>query len=246
MRPRQGPSVRHRVEDGVKKHRGLTAASSLRVSRHVTLRKAPSSSSATQQSKSRTARTSRAAGAYLRTQCIRWVSVRVVSGVWPRLCAPERKCQATVKVKRVAARTLLGTGACAHYSAGVCVRIRTRNACAFATARHTVAARKKMLHIDLCESERTASCGQHVCAGTVLVTACSARIYPAHLREINAGACACVSMSALCTCARVKGGWLAPIAMFRDADRVLPVLATVCLPRALILRLGRRGWPARN
>jgi hypothetical protein len=55
-----------------------------------------------------------------------------------------------------------------------------------------------------------------------------------------------VSMSALCTCARVKGGWLAPIAMFRDADRVLPVLATVCLPRALILRLGRRGWPARN
>ena len=158
MRPRQGPSVRHRVEDGVKKHRGLTAASSLRVSRHVTLRKAPSSSSATQQSKSRTARTSRAAGAYLRTQCIRWVSVRVVSGVWPRLCAPERKCQATVKVKRVAARTLLGTGACAHYSAGVCVRIRTRNACAFATARHTVAARKKMLHIDLCESERTACC----------------------------------------------------------------------------------------
>ena len=88
MRPRQGPSVRHRVEDGVKKHRGLTAASSLRVSRHVTLRKAPSSSSATQQSKSRTARTSRAAGAYLRTQCIRWVPVRVLSGVWPRLCAP--------------------------------------------------------------------------------------------------------------------------------------------------------------
>ncbi len=159
------------------------------------------------------------------------------------LCVPERKCQATVQGE---ARTLLGAGACAHDSAGVCVRIRTRNACAFATARHTVAARKKMLHIDLCESERTACCGQHVCAGTVLVTACSARIYPAHLREINAGACACVSMSALCTCARVKGGWLAPIAMFRDADRVLPVLATVCLPRALILRLGRRGWPARN
>ena len=45
MRPRQGPSVRHRVEDGVKKHRGLTAASSShRVSRHVTLRTAPSSS----------------------------------------------------------------------------------------------------------------------------------------------------------------------------------------------------------
>ena len=90
MRPRQGPSVRHRVEDGVKKHRGLTAASSLRVSRHVTLRKAPSSSSATQQSKSRTARTSRAAGAYLRTQCIRWVPVRVVSGVWPRSRDPVR------------------------------------------------------------------------------------------------------------------------------------------------------------
>ena len=153
------------------------------------------------------------------------------------------KCQATVQGE---ARTLLGAGACAHDSAGVFVRIRTRSACAFATARHTVAARKKMLHIDLCESERTACCGQHVCAGTVLVRACSARIYPAHLREINAGACACVSMSALCTCARVKGGWLAPIAMFRDADRVLPVLATVCLPRALILRLGRRGWPARN
>ena len=90
MRPRQGPSVRHRVEDGVKKHRGLTAASSLRVSRHVTLRKAPSSSSATQQSKSRTARTSRAAGAYLRTQCIRWVPVRVLSGVWPRSRDPVR------------------------------------------------------------------------------------------------------------------------------------------------------------
>ena len=139
-RPRVRPSVRHRVEDGVKKHRGLTAASSLRVSRHVTLRKAPSSSSATQQSKSRTARTSRAAGAYLRTQCIRWVPVRVLSGVWPRLCAPERKCQATVQGE---ARTLLGAGACAHDSAGVFVRIRTRNACAFATARHTVAARKK-------------------------------------------------------------------------------------------------------
>ena len=90
MRPRQGPSVRHRVEDGVKKHRGLTAASSLRVSRHVTLRKAPSSSSATQQSKSRTRRTSRAAGAYLRTQCIRWVPVRVLSGVWPRSRDPVR------------------------------------------------------------------------------------------------------------------------------------------------------------
>ena len=159
------------------------------------------------------------------------------------LCVPERKCQATVQGE---ARTLLGAGACAHYSAGVFVRIRTRNACAFATARHTVAARMNMLHIDLCESGRIACCVQHVCAGTVLVTACSARIYPAHLRKINAGACACVSMSALCTCARVKGGWLAPIAMFRDADRALPVLATVCLPRALILRLGRRGWPARN
>jgi hypothetical protein len=78
------------------------------------------------------------------------------------LCVPERKCQATVQGE---ARTLLGAGACAHDSAGVCVRIRTRNACAFATARHTVAARKKMLHIDLCESGRIACCGQHVCAG---------------------------------------------------------------------------------
>ena len=44
--------------------------------------------------------------------------------------------------------------------------------------------------------------GQHVCAVTLLVTAYSTRIYPAHLREMNAGACACVSMRALCTCAR--------------------------------------------
>ena len=96
------------------------------------------------------------------------------------------------------------------------VRIHTRNACAFATARHTVAARKKMLHIDLCESGRIACCGQHVCAGTVLVTAYATRIYPAHLREINAGACACVSMRALCTCARVKGGMAGT---FRDVQR---------------------------
>ena len=131
----------------------------------------------------------------------------------------------------------------------------TRQACAYAFAHEmhahsqppvTPSRLAKKCCISTCESERTACCGQHVCAGTVLVTACSARIYPAHLREINAGACACVSMRALCTCARVKGGWLAPIAMFRDADRALPVLATVCLPRALILRLGRRGWPARN
>ena len=96
------------------------------------------------------------------------------------------------------------------------VRIRTRNACAFATARHTVAARKKMLHIDLCESGRIACCGQHVCAGTVLVTAYSTRIYPAHLREINAGTCACVSMRALCTCARVKGRMAGT---YRDVQR---------------------------
>ena len=129
------------------------------------------------------------------------------------LCVPERKCQATVQGE---ARTLLGAGACAHESAGVCVRIRTRNACAFATARHTVAARKKMSHIDLGESERTACCGQNVCAGTVLVTAYSTRIYPAHLREMNAGACACVSMRALCTCARVKGGMAGT---YRDVQR---------------------------
>ena len=65
---------------------------------------------------------------------------------------------------------------------------------------------KKKLHIDLCESGRKACCGQHVCAGTVLVTAYSTVIYPAHLRQMNAGTCACVSMRALCTCARVKGG----------------------------------------
>ena len=44
-RRRQGPACVHRLEDGVKKHRGLTAASSShRVSRHVTLRTAPSTS----------------------------------------------------------------------------------------------------------------------------------------------------------------------------------------------------------
>ena len=44
-RRRQGQACVHRLEDGVKKHRGLTAASSShRVSRHVTLRTAPSSS----------------------------------------------------------------------------------------------------------------------------------------------------------------------------------------------------------
>ena len=75
---------------------------------------------------------------------------------------------------------------------------------------------KKKLHIDLCESGRKACCGQHVCAGTVLVTAYSTRIYPAHLREINAGACACVSMRALCTCARVKGGMAGT---YRDVQR---------------------------
>lgn len=120
MRPRQGPSVRHRVEDGVKKHRGSTAASSLRVSRHVTLRKAPSSSSATQQSKSRTARTSRAAGAYLRTRCIRWVPVRVLSGVWPRLCDahPNVSAKLPSKGKRVRylglARARMTLQACAY------------------------------------------------------------------------------------------------------------------------------------
>ena len=59
--------------------------------------------------------------------------------------------------------------------------------------------------------------------------------------------CVCVCPCVRCVLARaLRGGWLAPIAMFRDADRALPVLATVCLPRALILRLGRRGWPARS
>jgi len=59
--------------------------------------------------------------------------------------------------------------------------------------------------------------------------------------------CVCVCVHACVVYLRaLRGGWLAPIAMFREADRALPVLATVCLPRALILRLGRRGWPARN
>ena len=75
---------------------------------------------------------------------------------------------------------------------------------------------KKKLHIDLCESGRKACCGQHVCAGTVLVTAYSTVIYPAHLRQMNAGACACVSMRALCTCARVKGGMAGT---YRDVQR---------------------------
>ena len=61
--------------------------------------------------------------------------------------------------------------------------------------------------------------------------------------QVRVRVCPCVR----CVLARVlRGGWLGPIAMFRDADRALPVLATVRLPRALILRLGRRGWPARN
>jgi len=61
--------------------------------------------------------------------------------------------------------------------------------------------------------------------------------------QVRVRVCPCVR----CELARaLRGGWLAPIAMFRDANRAHPVLATVCLPRALILRLGRRGWLARN
>ena len=68
------------------------------------------------------------------------------------------------------------------------------------------------------------------------------RIYGKSM-QVRVRVCPCVR----CVLARaLRGVWLAPIAMFRDADRALPVLATVCLPRALILRLGRRGWPARN
>ena len=68
------------------------------------------------------------------------------------------------------------------------------------------------------------------------------RIYGKSM-QVRVRVCPCVR----CVLARaLRGGWLAPIAMFRDADRALPVWATVCMPRALILRLGRRGWPARN
>ena len=132
----------------------------------------------------------------------------------------------------------------------------TRQACAYAFA-HEMHAHSQppvtpsRLAKKCCISTCAKANGQHVAGSMSALELYLSRHAPLAYTQriygkINAGACACVSMRALCTCARVKGGWLAPIAMFRDADRVLPVLATVCLPRALILRLGRRGWPARN
>ena len=95
-RRRQGKACVHRVEDGVKKHRGLTAASSsLRVSRHVTLRRRRPVLS-----KSQPARTSRAVGTYLRTQSVVvGVSARYISAFAGRhACVPG---QATTKGLRV-------------------------------------------------------------------------------------------------------------------------------------------------
>ena len=121
--------VRQRVEDGAKKHRGPKAASILHDPRYVTLRKAPSSSSASQQPTSRTARTSsRAAGAYLRTQASRRVPVRVRTGVWPRSRGPYPYPTVSAKLpsKRKRARCL-----------GLARARITQQACACALAHET-------------------------------------------------------------------------------------------------------------
>ena len=122
---------------------GLTAASSsLRVSRHVTLRKRRPVLS-----KSQPARTSRAVGTYLRTQSVAvGVSARYISAFAGRHAYVP--CQATIKGLRV---QYLRAGSCTHDSAGARMLIRTRNACTFAPS-VAPSARMTLLHNRLVRS----------------------------------------------------------------------------------------------
>ena len=142
-RRRQGQACVHRLEDGVKKHRGLTAASSsLRVSRHVTLRRRRPVLS-----KSQPARTSRAVGTYLHAQSVVvGVSARYISAFAGRnACVPGQANH------QRAARAILEGFSCTHDSAGARMLIGTRNACTFAPS-VAPSARMTFLHDRLVRS----------------------------------------------------------------------------------------------
>lgn len=132
----------------------------------------------------------------------------------------------------------------------------TRQACAYAFA-HEMHAHSQppvtpsRLAKKCCISTCAKANGQHVARAACLRCNFTCHgILHSHIPSASTGnecRCVCVCVHACVVYLRaLRGGWLGPIAMFRDADRALPVLATVCLPRALVLRLGRRGWPARN
>ena len=118
------------------------ASSSLRVSRHVTLRRRRPVLS-----KSQPARTSRAVGAYLHTQSVAvGVSARYIYAVAGRHAYVP--CQDTIKGLRV---QYLRAGSCTHDSAGARILISTRNACTFAPS-VTPSARMILLHTRLVRS----------------------------------------------------------------------------------------------
>jgi hypothetical protein len=141
-RRRQGQACVHRLEDGVKKHRGLTAASSsLRVSRHVTLRKTPSSSVEVP------TRAYQPRGRGVPAHAIR--SRGCQCALYFCFCrSPCLPCQATTKGLRV---QYLRAGSCTHDSAGARMLIRTRNACTFAPS-VAPSARMTLLHTRLVRS----------------------------------------------------------------------------------------------
>ena len=98
-------------------------------------------------SPSRSARTRRAIGTYLRTQSVAvGVSARYISAFAGRhACVP---CQATTKGLRV---QYLRASSCTHDSAGARMLIRTRNACTFAPS-VAPSARMTLLHDRLVRS----------------------------------------------------------------------------------------------
>ena len=141
-RRRQGPACVHRVEDGVKKHRLTAASSSLRVSRHVTLRKVPSSSvevpTCAYQPRGRDvpARAIRSRGC----QCALYFCIR------------RSPCLRTgPSYHQRAARAILEGFSCTHDSAGARMLIGTRNACTFAPS-VAPSARMTFLHDRLVRS----------------------------------------------------------------------------------------------